>query len=244
VAQLDGQMRKERPNICGENGMPFWPRTITVYAQWVPFDKNDVCDMAWFDRLRKDSNCNQGVQQKPMLELTADWIFRNVRKFDHRHVKRSYLTKLITLGKDSWASRVTKRINAIAEPEANRCWLSAQLQCFGGRHSTFVTNADNSTSYGWRDSTLVCVLDCFHSSSTKGRTEDWQKANDDEGNGPDGKFSKQGRRVLWGSYGSFDLDASWSYYYEDWAKYERLREARWAADLDGVFTPNTFYVKK
>jgi hypothetical protein len=50
--------------------------------------------------------------------------------------------------------------------------------------------------------------------------------------------------VLWGSYGSFDLDASWSYYYEDRAKYERLREARRVADPDGVFTPKTFCVKK
>jgi FAD/FMN-containing dehydrogenase len=50
--------------------------------------------------------------------------------------------------------------------------------------------------------------------------------------------------VLWGSYGSFDLDASWSYYYEDRAKYEKLRKARQAADPDGVFTPNTFCVKK
>lgn len=60
--------------------------------------------MAWFDRLRKDFNYYQGVQQKPMSELTGDWIFRNVREFDHPYVKRSYLTKSTTLGKNSWAS--------------------------------------------------------------------------------------------------------------------------------------------
>ncbi|KAJ9664963.1 hypothetical protein H2201_005015 [Coniosporium apollinis] len=242
--ELDGQMRREHPEIYGENGMPFWPRTIVVYAQWVPFDKNDVCDMAWFDRLSKGSIFDQGVQQKPMSKLTGDWIFRNVREFDHPYVKRTYLTKSTTLGKNGWASWVTKRIDAIVKPEANRCWLSAQLQCFGGKHSKFVTNADNGTSYSWRDSTLVCVLDCFHSSSAKDRAEDWQKVNDDEGIGPNGMFSKQDRRVLWGSYGSFDLDASWGYYYEDRAKYERLQKARQAADPDGIFTPNPFCVKR
>ncbi|KAL5351769.1 hypothetical protein ACLOAV_003630 [Pseudogymnoascus australis] len=242
--ELDGHMRKEHPEIYGENGMPSWPRTIIVYAQWVPFGKNDVCDMAWFDRLSKDSIFDQGVQQKPMSELTGDWIFRNVREFDHPYVKRTYLTRSTTLARDGWTSWVTKRINAIVEPEANRCWLSAQLQCFGGKHSKFVTNADNGTSYSWRDSTLACTLDCFYSSSAKDRAEDWQKVNDHEGIGPNGTFSEQDRRVLWGSYGSFDLNASWSYYYEDRAKYERLQKARQAADPDGIFTPNRFCVKR
>jgi hypothetical protein len=179
-----------------------------------------------------------------MSALTGEWIFRNVREFDHPYVKRSYLTKSTTLGKDGWTSWVTKRINAIVEPEDNHCWLSAQLQCLGGKHSKFVTNADNGTSYSWRDSTLVCVLDCFHSSYAKDRADDWQKVNDLEGIGPHGIFSKQDRRVLWGSYGSFDLDASWSYYYEDRVKYERLRKARQAADPDGIFTPNPFCVKR
>lgn len=43
--------------------------------------------------------------------------------------------------------------------------------------------------------------------------------------------------------GSYDLDASWRYYYEDQAKYDKLRAARKVADPDGVFTPNTFCVK-
>ncbi|MCJ1459429.1 hypothetical protein MMC28_009807 [Mycoblastus sanguinarius] len=242
--ELDGKMREEHPEIYGKDGTPFWPRTIIVYAQWVPFDKNDVCDMAWFDRLGKDSISIGGVRQKPMSELTSEWIFRNVREFDHPYVKRTYLTKSTTLGKDGWASWVTKRIDALVKPEANRCWLSAQLQCFGGKNSQFVTNADNGTSYSWRDSTLVCTLDCFHESNTKVRAEDWEKVNDEEGIGPNGKFSKQDRRVLWGSYGSFDLDESWSYYYEDRPKYQRLQKARQAADPDGIFTPNPFCVKR
>jgi FAD/FMN-containing dehydrogenase len=68
--------------------------------------------------------------------------------------------------------------------------------------------------------------------------------NDEEGVGPNGIFSKQDRRVLWGSFGEFDLDAVWNTYFETREKYERLRAARRKADPDGVFTPNTFCVKR
>ncbi|MCJ1232037.1 hypothetical protein MMC12_008718 [Toensbergia leucococca] len=242
--ELDNEMRLKHPEIYGKDGIPFWPRTIIVYAQWVPFDKNDVCDTAWFDRFGRDSITMNKVQQKPMSELTGEWIFRNVREFDHPYVKRTYMTNSTTLGKDGWADWVTGRIDAIVKPEANRCWLSAQMQCIGGKNSKFVTNADNGTSYSWRDSTFCCTIDCFHENETKVRAEDWEKVNDEEGIGPNGKYSKTDRRVLWGSYGSYDLDASWNYYYEDQAKYERLQKARQVADPDGIFTPNTFCVKR
>lgn len=241
---LDEKMKDDHPDIFGKDGLPFWPRTIVVYAQWVPFDKNDVCNMDWFDRIKEHSIPISGVRQKPMSELTGEWIFRNVREFNHPYVKRTYSTNSGTLAKDGWASWITQRIDAIVKPEANRCWLSAQLQCIGGKHSKFVTNADNGTAYSWRDTTLICTIDCFHEDDAKARAEDWEKVNDEEGLGPNGIFSKQDRRVLWGSYGSFDLDESWRYYYEDEAKYERLRKARQAADPDGIFTPNSFCVKR
>lgn len=241
---LDKKMIDDHPDIFGEDGIPFWPRTIVLYAQWVPFDKNDVCDMSWFDRLKKHSIFNPGVQEKPMSELTGEWIFRNVREFNHPYVKRTYSTDSRTLAKDGWASWVTKRIDAIVKPEANRCWLSAQLQCIGGKHSKFVTNANNGTAFSWRNTSLICTIDCFHEPDAKVRAEDWEKVNDEEGLGPNGIFSKEDHRVLWGSYGSFDLDASWKYYYDDQAKYDRLRKARQAADPDGIFTPNPFCVKR
>ena len=241
---LDKKMQIEHPEIYGENGVPFWPRTIIVYAQWVPFAKDDVCDMNFFDQLRPHSLSIKGVEEKPMSELTGEWIFRNTREFEHPYVKRTYTTNSTTLSKDGWADWVTNRIDAIVRPEHNRCWLSAQLQVFGGKNSKFHTNADNGTAYSWRDSTLVATLDCFHEDSTKTRAEDWEKVNDEEGIGPNGLFSKQDRRVLWGSYGEFDLDKVWNTYYEDRAKYERLGKIRMRADPDGIFTPNTFCVKR
>lgn len=96
----------------------------------------------------------------------------------------------------------------------------------------------------WRDSTYCFTIDNFHKPAEKARAEQWQAENDEQGLGPDGIFSKQDRRVLWGSYGSFDLDSVWDTYYDSRAQYERLGRARRAADPDGVFTPNTFSVKR
>lgn len=240
--EVDGMMREEHPELYGDDGIPFWPRVIIVYAQWVPFEKTDVCDMSWFDRIRRHSLFNLPAREKSMSELTGDWIFRNVREFDRPYIKRTHVTNSRTLGADGWASWVAGRIDAIVRPEANRCWLSAQLQCFGGNKSKFFTNRDNGTSFSWRDSSMVCTLDCFYGEGAKSTAEEWHRINDSEGIGPNGKFSKEDKRVLWGSYGNFDLDASWNLYYEDRAKYDRLRKARRAADPDGVFTPNTFSV--
>jgi hypothetical protein len=106
------------------------------------------------------------------------------------------------------------------------------------------TNANNGTAYSWRDTTICATLDCFHTPESKGRAEEWEKVNNQEGIGSKGVFSKQDRRWLWGSYGNYDLNAVWNCYYEDRAKYERLQKARRAADPDGTFTPNPFCVKR
>lgn len=245
VPEIDGKMREEHPELYGDDDIPFWPRMIVVYAQWVPFSKTDVPDMSWFDRIRKDSLFHLKSREKSMSELTGDWIFRNVREFDHPYIKRTHMTNSRTLGADGWAKWVAGRIDAIVKPDDNDCWLSAQLQCFGGRNSKFFTNRDNGTAFSWRDSSVCCTLDCFYEGDkAKKVAEEWHRINGTEGIGPNGKFSKQDKRVLWGSYGSLDLDASWSYYYEDRDKYERLRKARRLADPNGVLTPNTFSVAR
>ncbi|KAI1774423.1 FAD-binding domain-containing protein [Hypoxylon cercidicola] len=244
---LDEWMARAHPELYGKDGLILWPRTIIVYAQWVPFESGDVCDMSWFDRIKEGSDWLLGdsdVEQKPMSQLTGDWIFRNVREFEHPYVKRTYTTKSRTLAKDGWADWVVDRIDAIVRPEHNRCWLSAQLQCFGGKNSMFTRNAGNGTSYSWRDTSVGCTMDCFHTEDTKARAEDWQKVNDEEAIGPNGVFSKEDRRVLWGSYGDWNLDAVWNCYYEDRAKYEKLQQIRKVADPYGIFTPNPFCVKR
>ncbi|KAI2623678.1 hypothetical protein GGS21DRAFT_533696 [Xylaria nigripes] len=244
---LDETMARQHPELYGENGLIAWPRTIIVYAQWVPLKSGDTCDMSWFDRIKEGSDWILGeneVEEKPLSQLTGDWIFRNVREYEKPYVKRAYSTNSRTLSKDGFADWVVGRIDAIVSPDDNGCWLSGQLQCFGGKNSMFTRNATNGTSYSWRDTTLGVVLDCFHNTDALARAQDWQKVNDLEAIGPKGILSKQDRRFLWGSFGDWNLDANWNLYYEDQAKYDKLRQIRKAADPYGVFTANPFSVKR
>ncbi|MCJ1377515.1 hypothetical protein MMC17_000610 [Xylographa soralifera] len=244
---LDEKMKLEHPELYGKDGLIFWPRSIIVYAQWVPFSKHDVYDPKWFDQFSEFCFDVEMLGPQPMSTLTSKWIFTNIREFEHPYVKRTYATKSTTLVQDGWVDWVTRRIDTLVGPDDNGLWLSAQLQYFGGKFSKFTTNADNGTAYSWRDSTLVCTLDCFYDEKDPDavmRANDWQRGNDEGGVGPDGVFSKQDRRLLWGSYGSYDLDSVWMFYYEDQEKYERLQRARAAADPYGTFTPNTFAVKR
>ncbi|RFU28007.1 hypothetical protein B7463_g8323, partial [Scytalidium lignicola] len=241
---LDHRMKEHHPEIFGKDSLPFWPAMILVGAQWVPFSKDDVCDMSWFDRIRKGSLLDLPVRTKPMSELTGQWIFTNVREFNHPYVKSAQFTNSRTLAADGWAEWVTGRIDGIVKPQKHKCFVLAQFQCFGGKNSQFYANRDNGTSYSWRDSTICSVMDCFYAPGYKQTAEDWTSINNEEGVGPKGKFSRQDRRMLWGSFGSYDLDASWSYYYENRAKYDKLRKVRKLADPEGIFTPNTFCVAR
>ncbi|KAK7018277.1 FAD-binding PCMH-type domain-containing protein [Favolaschia claudopus] len=241
---LDEKMKEEHPEIFGHDGNPVWPRMIVVYAQYVPFTPADKPDMNFFEQLKTGCFFQSEVEKKPMSQLTSQWIFRNTREFDLPYVKRTYVTKSKTLVKDGWVDWVVGRMDEIVEPSTNGQWLSAQLQCFGGKNSMFTRNANNGTSYSWRDSTMCMTIDNFHKPEKKAEAEAWEAKNDAEAIGPQGIFSKEDRRVLWGSYGSFDLDSVWETYYEDRPKYERLMRARKMADPNGTFTPNTFCVKR
>lgn len=248
VPEAGDLMRKHHPEMFKDtpDGPQEWPAMIVVFSQWVPFSPHDAWDEAkpWFDRILKFSGMADPVVQKSMSKLTGDWIVQSLREFEHPYIKRTYSTNSTTLAKDGWVDWVTGRVNTLVGPKDNFCYLSAQFQCFGGKHSQFFAKANNGTSYSWRDSTIVCTMDSFYADGGKANSEKWQKINDEEGIGLHGKFSKQDRRVLWGSYGEFDMDKVWNCYYEDQAKYDRLRKARRAADPDGVFTPNTFCVKR
>lgn len=243
--ELDGQMREDHPEVYGENGMIGWPRTIIVYAQWVPLKPGDQMTYKrdFFSQFDQDKIFGW-VEKKAMSKLTGDWIFRNVREFDYAYQKRAYTTNSTNLTGQGWSSWVTDRIDAIVRPEANRCWLSVQLQAYGGKESRFRTNANNGTSYSWRDTTLVAVLDCFHTAEARPRALDWQAGNDQQGLGPNGRFSKDERILFWGSYGDYNLANVWNKYHETKEKYDRIRAVRKRMDPDGTFTPNTFCVPR
>lgn len=155
---LDNKMEEEHPEIFGEDGNPVWPRMIVVYAQFVPFSKDDKPDMKFFERLRTGCWFQTGVKTKPMSELTADWIFRNTREFDLPYVKRTYLTTSTELSTNGWVDWVVGRMDEVVRPVGNGQWLSAQLQCFGGKHSQFRTNADNGTAFSVRETLIMPEL--------------------------------------------------------------------------------------
>jgi hypothetical protein len=159
------------------------------------------------------------------------------------------MTNSTTLTKDKWVDVASAQIHKVLNPDIlsklwQNCYLSVQIQAFGGKNSMFAKNASNGTSYSWRDSTVCQVLDCFHEPNAKQTALGWQAENDKLFNGPQSCYSKQDKRVLWGSYGDWDLHRSRKFYYEDDAKYEKLQRVRLAADPDGTFTPNPFAVKR
>jgi len=242
-----------------------FPAAIILYAQWCPVSKTDRYDDrvdAWFSKFRNLKGI--ALQYKrldmEMADMTGQWIFPKEREFELPYEKRAYATSSRTLVKDNWVQAAVDRIDLIYNPKSaieghkgdkdfelyQRCKLAVQIQCFGGDHSMFNLNKDNGTSYSWRDSTVVQVLDCFHQDDDESRqiAQDWQAKNDSLMNGPTSPFSKQDKRLLWGSYGDWNLGDKkvWQWYYEDEEKYKRIGRARAKADPNGTFTANPFAV--
>ena len=224
---------------------------MVLYAQWVPFTKDDKYDPKWFEALNECGSWRlfSNIFDQDMSMMTGEWIFKQPREFDHPYEKRTYMTNSTTLSKDGWANTVASQIEKVVNGKATsplwqNCWLSVQIQYFGGNKSMFRTNASNGTSYSWRDSTVCQVIDCFHESKYKQTADDWQAENDKLFIGPNGCYSKQDKRVLWGSYGDWDLHKMRLTYYEDNGKYQQLQKVRARADPDGMFTPNPFCVKR
>ena len=249
-------------DLIGVNPDAKWPASVVLYAQWVPMgaeDKyTDKVD-AWFQKFRDlDGRLEywcihtQELVQ-PMSQMTGEWLFHRPREFDHPYEKRTYMTNSTTLVQDKWVDQVVKRIHQVLSPPDDplkmklweNCYLAVQIQCYGGKHSRYYANRNNGTAYSWRDSTVCQVLDCFYKEGEEGKAlaKGWQDVNDKLMCGEKSTFSKRDKRVLWASYGDWDMDKSWPFYYEDRAKYERIGKQRSLADPQGTFTPNPFNVK-
>ncbi|KAH6867398.1 hypothetical protein B0T10DRAFT_572359 [Thelonectria olida] len=244
-----------------------FPAVIVVYAQWCPITKEDKYDKsvdAWFQQFRDLKKVDHFLllpeDDADMATITKKWIFPKRREFDQPYVKRTYATNSRTLSKDGWVDAVVGRLNLIYDPQQklddsktkkegevyDHCKLSVQIQGFGGDNSQFYANRNNGTSYSWRDSTVVQTLDCFHDEGDQYRqyAVEWQKNNDALMIGPNSPFSKQDKRVLWGSWGDWDMSKPevWKAYYENEAKYQKLGKQRGIADPKGTFTANPFAV--
>ncbi|TDZ49584.1 FAD-linked oxidoreductase [Colletotrichum trifolii] len=267
------RIQRKISNVLEDRFLEFlngkFPASIILYAQWCPTSPEDRYDDkvdAWFNQFRElqgrleNETLQFGEFDMEMSDMTGQWIFPRAREFDLPYVKRTYSTNSTTLAGDGWVDAVADRIDLIYNPRQYleghpgeksferylRCKLSVQIQNFGGEHSRFSANRDNGTSYSWRDSTVVQTLDCFHEADEESRAyaKAWQAKNDAVMVGPDSPYSKQDRRLLWGSYGDWNLgdEKIWKTYYESEDKYERLGRARAKADPNGTFTANPFRV--
>ncbi|KAF5976917.1 6-hydroxy-D-nicotine oxidase [Fusarium bulbicola] len=117
----------------------------------------------------------------------------------------------------------------------------------------FYNNRNNGAAYSWRDSTVLQTVDCWYLNSDQPNYElsrklanDWQTKNDSVMIGASSCFSKTDRRVLWVSWGEWDMAKPevWRTYYEDEAKYKSIGKVRAAADPNGTFTANPFAVAR
>ncbi|KAI4168606.1 MAG: hypothetical protein LQ343_006270 [Gyalolechia ehrenbergii] len=168
----------------GENGEAKWPASVVLYAQWVPMtveDKyTDKVD-AWFQKFRKLDSflkywCVHAASiEEPMSQMTGEWLFARPREFDLPYEKRTYMTNSTTLVRDKWVDQVADQIHQVVAPSLDHlalwdnCFLSVQIQCYGGKYSQYYANRDNGTAYSWRDSTVCQVLDCFYREGEEGK---------------------------------------------------------------------------
>ncbi|KAF9949220.1 hypothetical protein BGZ72_008980 [Mortierella alpina] len=229
-------------------------RTSSTGLNWANLEgKTQAYKPEIFDDIKKAAMCDSPQilvndrKPTPMSQLAADWIFQNIREFNLRYVKRTYMSNSTTLKADGWTDWVSGRVDAIEGDLNSGCKLSVQIQHFGGTRSRFFTNNQedqkrhrNTTSFSWRDTNICCVLDCFYREGYKTTAEDWQAANDQGVGLPEAKFCKDDRRVLWGSHDP-NLHEVRDRYYEV-KTYERLCAIKTKLDPENVFTPNGFCV--
>jgi hypothetical protein len=73
IPEMDGVMKRDHPEIYGLDGMPHWPATLILYAQWVPLSKDDKYDPKWFDALNKAGKLQLLSQtfDEPMSKMTG-----------------------------------------------------------------------------------------------------------------------------------------------------------------------------
>ena len=233
---------------------------IIVYAQWVRLSSDDPPpDIEWLNQFIGDVhifNMNRGIQHKPMSEMVQNWLFTNPREFDEPYVKRLYSTDATDLSTNGWVKWMVDHIDKVCAPN-NGLWLSIQMQATP--EGTFAANKGNGTAYSWRESRMICTIDCFHDSRHEQEAQDWEATTDSmigEIVDDQGLFSRTPHGFLWGSFGDWDLEAPldikgwedrlkvWNKYHDSQEKYDRLKRIRARYDPQGTFTPNPFCVPR
>ncbi|RGP79797.1 hypothetical protein FLONG3_2111 [Fusarium longipes] len=226
---------------------------IIVYAQWVNFgDDQEPYSPDLFNRIKSVKNkCpfgKEAPEDAPMSAIAAMWLFEGDREFKHPYVKRTNTTTSTDLTETGWSKWFSERINEVIKYTDNGLWISSQMQVYGGKESMFWKNAGKGTSYCFRDATIGGTWDVFFQDDAEAKAKsklpkdganEWQFVNDQ---GMPQYFSKQDRRVLWGSYGDWDMKKVWPFYYDE-ETYKKIQEIRKKYDPNGTFTANVFSVE-
>ena len=215
---------------------------IVVYAQWVNL-KEEPYSPDLFDQIKKVPHefkfGKETPDHTPMSFIASMWLFKSPREFPFPYVKRTNTTKSLELSKSGWSDWFSGRIDEVLKVKGNGLWVSSQLQVYGGKGSMFQRNAGNGTSYGFRDATFGGTWDVFYQDNAKKDAEEWQTTNDI---GAKTHFSQDDRRVLWGSYGDWNMKNVWQFYYDP-NTYKKMRKIRQTYDPKGTFTANPFCVE-
>jgi hypothetical protein len=229
---------------------------IVVSVQWANLEgKDQTYDPAFFKKIKDvlgtpmDRHEGAGLndEEVPMSTLCSLWVFPIAREFQLPYFKRAYITESRTLQKDGWSTWVTSRLDEFLQAPDDQHYISAQYSYLGGKDSRFrIQDPNDDMSFSWRrDSTFACTMDVFYDGknypSAKAKAQEWVETNDNEAVGKNGKYSKEDRRLLWGSRDT-DLPAAHAHYYDSEAKYQTLVRTKEKFDPNLVFTANRFAV--
>ncbi|KAF9292308.1 hypothetical protein BGZ68_008273 [Mortierella alpina] len=251
-------MTSERPAQYADNPED---AKIIIFAQWANLEGADqVYDPTFFKKLIDISSSNGAIsphdrvllQDESMLmsDLNNHWIIPIVREFQLPYIKNVKVSDLPSseLRARKYTEWITERVDMVeANTKATECYLVHQFSYGGGRHSRFAHNGDDGlTSFSWRDTSFIFVLDVFYNGEKPKVREfarKYQRETELEAIGEEGKFSNQDRRLLWGSQDT-NLHAARKYYYDEApTKYDRLAANKARFDPLDVFTPNKFSVQ-
>ncbi|KAJ1323236.1 FAD-binding protein [Microdochium nivale] len=238
---------------------------IVVWAQFLNIKGEAPYDPAFFNEIKSvpvDADKplagirELGVKEPaPASQIYTMWFMDKAREFDLPYIKRTYTTKkLMSPNWSEWfQGRVTAIIGNDQIPSEPGLWVVTQVQIYGGTHSMFIKTgaAGNGTAIANRDSIISGTWDAFYdvdkpapinTKNCKPQAEAWQKTNDE---GLKEHFSETDRRLLWGSWGDWDLSKPdvWKCYYDE-ATYNKLKGIRKNADPHGTFSYSPFAVPR
>jgi hypothetical protein len=268
IASYDDLMVKL---LGGKNGSSFFSFLSVYFQYSNLDNKRDTYDPSWCNKIKTIlKTANQGIggwerfeqwleqevidyfvnlkddcRTTPISECVTDlWTYRGTREFNYPFVKNTQLTDEVADPKN-WPEWVASRIDELIGRQDEGLMVVTQCENFGGKNSAMYKNGKNGqTAYAWRDTTVGYCLDAFYNPDVENAlpiVNDWQKINNDEGIGPNGKLSTVDHRWFCFSHGDIDMSQVHQYYYSQ-DDYDRCLKVKKAVDPHGVFTPNAFVV--